>query len=72
MDYTTISFAVLAALAALGVSFAIGYLIGKDKANKMTYKAINSLITDWNKLLKRMTHGDAPKLHAGHEMRGVR
>lgn len=69
MDIITISFAAATGLAALGISYFVGYLTGKDSANKTTYKAINSLVTDWNKLLKRMSNGEAPK---GHSMRGVR
>jgi len=47
---------------ALALTFYVGYVTGRDRANKTTYAALNDLITGWNKFLRRMPQDPGPKL----------
>ena len=52
----------------LGLTFYVGYLVGKNAANTTTYAALNDLITEWNKLIRHMpVMPPAPRLGARGE-----
>lgn len=41
-------------LFSLVITYYVGYVSGKNKANTVTYSALNTLITEWNKLIRQM------------------
>lgn len=53
------------ALLALALTFYIGHITGKNSANTSTYAAMNSLINDWNCMLRRMPVMTGPTLDNG-------
>lgn len=56
----TIIIAVIAAASALSLVFYVGYITGKEKANTVTYAALNNLIIEWNRLIKQMPPMPSP------------
>ncbi len=45
---------------ALAITYYVGYISGKNKANTITYAALNTLIIEWNKLIRQMPIMPAP------------
>lgn len=54
-------------LIAMALVYYIGYITGKNSANKTTYAALNSLINDWNSMLRRMPVVTGPTLDNGEK-----
>lgn len=45
-------------VAALGLTYWVGYTQGKDAANRTTFAALNTLVDSWNLLIRRMQPED--------------
>ncbi len=56
----TVFIAIGCGVFALAITYYVGFVTGKNKANTVTYAALNSLISDWNSLIRRM-----PSMTAG-------
>lgn len=54
-------------LLALALTYYIGYITGKNYANKTMYASMNSLINDWNSMLRRMPTVTGPSLDNGEK-----
>lgn len=52
-------------LLAMTLTFYIGHITGKNSANKTMYASMNSLINDWNSMLRRMPVITGPFLDNG-------
>ena len=56
---------IVCALLALALTGYIGYITGKNSANKTMYASMNSLINDWHSMLRRMPDITGPTLDNG-------
>ena len=60
LSNATVLIATGCGLFSLVLVYYVGYTTGKNKANTITYAALNTLITEWNKLIRQMPIMSAP------------